>query len=232
MHLVSYLKLTIYPQLTTADLEVISAGVTGLGGQWRNGLTRDVTHLFALGPGSNKYETAMHYQVDTKMKVILPHWFDDAVTLGIGGLPTDGYEWPEPKYLKEYPDDGEEGGEKKAWMRRGHFSSDKKQLFKSIGWHDIPVDVEAKAVVPNIWANRKILLSINLELKGTRREAVEAGIKRGGGEVVMYKKAKGDGDEAEETRKVNEADIFITRYRHGVAYIKVRLHTHQSVLQY
>ena len=37
-----------------ADLEVLSAGITSLGGQWRAGLTRDVTHLFALRTGSDK----------------------------------------------------------------------------------------------------------------------------------------------------------------------------------
>jgi hypothetical protein len=51
----------------------------------RTGLTRDVTHLFALGPGSDKYETAMHFQADTCMKVVLPHWFDNSVKLGVGG---------------------------------------------------------------------------------------------------------------------------------------------------
>ncbi|THH15096.1 hypothetical protein EW146_g5335 [Bondarzewia mesenterica] len=54
--------------LSTSDLEVLSAGITALGGQWRPGLTREVTHLFALAPGSEKYQTAMHYKADTLVK--------------------------------------------------------------------------------------------------------------------------------------------------------------------
>lgn len=47
-----------FTQLSVADLEVLSAGITALGGQWRTGLTRDVTHLFALRTGSDKVPTS------------------------------------------------------------------------------------------------------------------------------------------------------------------------------
>jgi hypothetical protein len=30
----------------------------------------------------------------------LPHWFDDAVRLRLGGLSTDIYEWPDPEMLR------------------------------------------------------------------------------------------------------------------------------------
>src|SRR5258708_40180897 len=86
--------------LPPTDLEVLSAGITALGGQWRMGLTRDVTHLFALNPDSFKYTTAMHYREETGIRVVLPHWFDDAVRLGMGNLPTKPYEWPDPELLK------------------------------------------------------------------------------------------------------------------------------------
>jgi hypothetical protein len=68
------------------DLEVLSAAITTLGGQWRTRLTCDITHLFAVGPSSDKYETAMHFQADTQ--TFLPHCFGDSVKLGAGG--TDG----------------------------------------------------------------------------------------------------------------------------------------------
>jgi hypothetical protein len=41
-------------KISPSDLEVLSAGITSLGGQWRTGLTRDVTHLFALHEQSDK----------------------------------------------------------------------------------------------------------------------------------------------------------------------------------
>ncbi|KAG2091238.1 hypothetical protein BD769DRAFT_1679436 [Suillus cothurnatus] len=40
--------------LSQWDLEVLAAGITSLGGQWRTALTRDVTHLFALHEQSDK----------------------------------------------------------------------------------------------------------------------------------------------------------------------------------
>ena len=89
--------------MSTADLEVISTGITGLGGQFRHGLTRDVTHLFALTSSSDKYTTALHFKNETHMKILLPHWFDDVVTLGIGSLPTEGHKWPDPELLRDTP---------------------------------------------------------------------------------------------------------------------------------
>ncbi|KIM92169.1 hypothetical protein PILCRDRAFT_113796 [Piloderma croceum F 1598] len=54
------------------DLEVPSAAITALGGQRCTGLTRDVTRLFDVGPGSDMYETDIHFQANMHMKVILP----------------------------------------------------------------------------------------------------------------------------------------------------------------
>ena len=45
--------------LPSADL---AAGITALGGQWRMGLTKDVTHLFAISP---QVCTGMHFRDDT-----------------------------------------------------------------------------------------------------------------------------------------------------------------------
>lgn len=101
--------------ISATDVEVLAAGITALGGQWRTALTRDITHVFAVPgvgvasdddacvsePNTSKYHMAKHAQVqELSMKILLPHWFDDAVRLGSGSLPTEEYEWPEPKILK------------------------------------------------------------------------------------------------------------------------------------
>ncbi|KAK7677914.1 hypothetical protein QCA50_019104 [Cerrena zonata] len=86
--------------LAPSDLEVLSAGITALGGQWRSGLTKEVTHLFALSTGSAKYETAVRFQKTINIKVLVPHWFDDSVRLGVRGLATGPYEWPAPTVFK------------------------------------------------------------------------------------------------------------------------------------
>lgn len=83
--------------LSQSDNEVLCAGISSLGGQWRTAYTKDVTHLFALGEGSAKYATAMHFRGSTGVHILVPHWFDDVVRLGMRNLPTEEYEWPNPK---------------------------------------------------------------------------------------------------------------------------------------
>jgi hypothetical protein len=153
----------------------------------------------------------------TKVKVLLPHWFDDAVRLGIGALPTTEYEWPNPRILRvaqELQDDD---------VKKSKMAAAKKTLFKTAVWtsgEEVPVGAAKQR---DIWRGQKILLSTSLELTKGRREAVEAGIERATGVVVAYTAAGGDGDEAEEARKIEDADVLITRYRAGAAYIKVRV---------
>ncbi|EAU89078.2 hypothetical protein CC1G_11918 [Coprinopsis cinerea okayama7 len=109
----------------TEDLEVLSAGILALGGQWRTGLTKDVTHLFTIRSvpdpehptpaaiQASKYLTALHFQPQTGVKVVLPHWFDDCVRLGIKNLDTKPYEFPDPPLLRndhlQLPNHGADG---------------------------------------------------------------------------------------------------------------------------
>jgi hypothetical protein len=71
-------------------LEVLSAGITAIGGSWHTGLTRNIMHLFALGPHSRKYETVVHFQASTHLKLLHPHWLDDAIKLGVRVGAADG----------------------------------------------------------------------------------------------------------------------------------------------
>ncbi|KAG2105001.1 BRCT domain-containing protein [Suillus cothurnatus] len=82
------------------DLEVLSAGITSLGGQWRTALTRDVTHLFALHAESDKYQTAMHFASRTHMAVLTPHWFDDSIQAGCR-VPEIPYLWPNSEVMAQ-----------------------------------------------------------------------------------------------------------------------------------
>jgi hypothetical protein len=197
-----------------SDIEVLSAGITALGGQWRAGLTRDVTHLFAVGPGSEKYQTALRYQKETQVKVLVPHWFDDSVRLGIRGLSTAAYEWPEPTILtfgKPSPETGEVGD---SLLRpQNKLSQDKKALYKAAL---MTTEQEAKlgqAETRDIWGSRRILLSPDLELSDGRRKAIEAGIVRSGGVVVVHDAQRADVE--------YEFDVLIARYRWGPLYVQV-----------
>ncbi|KAI0056886.1 hypothetical protein BV25DRAFT_1813329 [Artomyces pyxidatus] len=193
--------------IKSTDVEVLSAGITALGGQWKQGLTREVTHLFAACPGSDKYTTALHFQKDTRIKVLVPHWFDDSVRLGIRCLSTSAYEWPDPTALTSgrppaLDDD--------AARLQSKISGEKKSLFKAAL---MTTEQEAKLAhveKRNVWEGRRLLLSSDLDLSDGRRLAVEAGILRSGGVVVEYN----EDDEAV------EMDVLICRYRSGDLYIQ------------
>lgn len=199
--------------LVPSDVEVLSAGITALGGQWRAGLTRDVTHLFAVGPGSDKYQTALRYQKDTQVKVLLPHWFDDSVRLGICGLSTTAYEWPEPPLFTFGRPSPEMGAAGDSLLRPfNKLSQEKKALYKAAL---ITAEQEVKlgqAEPRNVWDHRRVLLSPDLELSDDRRQAIEAGIVRSGGVVVEY-----------DARRVDveyDFDVLIARYRWGGLYVQ------------
>ena len=211
---VSRAFLTFISQLVPSDTEVLIAGITALGGQWRAGLTRDVTHLFAAGPGSEKYRTALQHRKETQVKVLVPHWFDDSVRLGIRGLSTAAYEWPEPPILtfgKPSPEAGEVGDSLSRPQKK--LSQDKKALYKAAL---ITAEQETKlgqAEIRDIWARRRILLSSDLELSDGRRQAIEAGIVRSGGVVVDY--------DAMHAHAECDFDVLIARYRWGNFYVQV-----------
>lgn len=196
-------------QVPDPDVEVLSSGVISLGGQWRMGLTKDVTHLFATLKGSSKYITAMEYQEHTHIKVLLPHWCDHSIELGIR-LPTAPYEWPDPTYLKE-----EKGDPKLKSLRV--VSPEKKLLYKTATWE--ASQTPSALAVKNVWEGQRILLSPSLELLGGRRRTVELMISRAQGVAIKYSDQR---DEEEESRKVEECDVLVTRYRSGKAYHKVR----------
>ena len=206
--------------LSQSDCELISAAITALGGQWRTALTRDVTHLFALTPGSPKYETAMHYREQMHVCVVVPHWFDDTVRLGIRDLPTESYEWPNPRVFGDRPEgrtsqediDYEPPAERMMLYETASLSlSDQKKL---------------KPAQRNVWNGKRLLLGLSLDLSGQQRNALYADIRRQGGEVVELSPGAKQGSPesmADELEKLDEADIFVTRYRSGASYAKVSL---------
>jgi mediator of DNA damage checkpoint protein 1 len=61
LSLITLYDIDVDYKLSQWDLEVLSAGITSLGGQWRTALTRDVTHLFALHKQSNKVLTLLFH---------------------------------------------------------------------------------------------------------------------------------------------------------------------------
>jgi hypothetical protein len=168
-----------------------------------------------MGTTSEKYLTAVHYQKQTRVRILVPHWFDDVVRLGVAAIPTLPYEWPNPKVLRLVS--------LSPKSKRTHKpSEDKLSLYKSIVLGnsvdgDIPENLGKASEHFDIWGGRRILLSGSLGLNPGRREAVVAGVKRYGGVVVDAKSAN------DEIKKVDEVDVLITKFRAGSAYFKVHL---------
>ncbi|TFK90623.1 hypothetical protein K466DRAFT_543199 [Polyporus arcularius HHB13444] len=204
--------------LTKPDCELMSAAISALGGQWRTILTNEVTHLFALVPEGPAYETAMRFAEQTKqMCVLVPHWFDDTVRLGIRDLPTRYYEWPEPRVFQQRPEgrtsqedvDYEPSPERLLLYETATLSNDDQK--------------KIRPAPRNVWKGKRLLLGLSLELSDSQKKALHTDIRRQGGELVELSSAKylSDAERArDELAKLDEADIFVTRFRSGAAYAK------------
>jgi hypothetical protein len=70
-----------------------------------------------------------------------------------------------------------------------------------------------QAETRGIWDGGRILLSPDLELSDGRRQAIEAGIVRSGGVVVVH--------DAQHTDVEYEFDVLVARYRWGPLYVQV-----------
>ncbi|KAF8625140.1 hypothetical protein AX17_006918 [Amanita inopinata Kibby_2008] len=214
-------------ELPATDLEVLSAGITALGGQWRTALTRDVTHLFSISKSSPKYATAMHFKDQTNVHIVLPHWFDDSVRLGARDLPVETYEWPDPPLLQNSAHLLEDMSKPKKTDRASRDVDPEKQaVIRSftLDPSSVPsletLDSLKTAPPRNIWNSQRILLSPSLELNSARRLAFEAGITRSGGIIIPYRTNRGDGTKAEELENISKCDILVTRWRSGRAYVR------------
>ncbi|ORX54523.1 hypothetical protein DM01DRAFT_1383256 [Hesseltinella vesiculosa] len=86
--------------LPLRDNEAIFGACLALGGQFRTGprLADDVTHLVVISPEGEKYGEAM--QRGDRVKVILPHWFDECFKLR-RYVREDIYMFPDPLILTE-----------------------------------------------------------------------------------------------------------------------------------
>ena len=202
-------------QLPPGDKEVIASGILSQGGAWREGLTRDVTHLFVTNTRSEKYQTAMHFRDSAHITIVLPQWFDQCWSTQMR-LPSDVFQFPDPPYLRKDHDIAAYKAQIsfKKDMANGIpliSGPDKQAMYGTMEGADTSSPPAPRA--RNVWQGRSILLSPLLELDAQRRESVETRIRRAGGVVVTAQ-------EENESIVVEQADILITRFRTGEAYAK------------
>ena len=202
--------------MESSDKEVVAAGINALGGLYREGLTKDCTHLLAPKAGSDKYNAAMHHKPSTQIKIVLPHWFDDCFRL-MRRLKETDYEWPNPKFGHESLMNDQEAREKRHLTAP---TTEAKDLFKSVHAAEEGKIIKGlERLHTDLWQGRTILLSHSLELEPTRRQTLQVAIERAGGKVLFVEGHDTNAAQEEET-KVAEADIVITKYRAGRAYLK------------
>ncbi|KAJ4483255.1 hypothetical protein J3R30DRAFT_3698036 [Lentinula aciculospora] len=201
--------------LSPADVEVLSAGISSFGGQWRSGLIKDVTHLFTLGSDTEKYQNAMDYKKDMPITILLPHWFDDVLRLGMGNLDVTPYEWPDPLVLQPHaPSDNLNDRKKKSHK----FEPNKEVLFSTASWNAEAATTKIISLT-QVFGRRRVLLGTSLEL-GERRGAIESFVERADGIIIPLDNIDDDGDMHEEAEKVMDCDIYVTRFRSGTAYYR------------
>ncbi|KAJ1680437.1 regulator of Ty1 Transposition [Spiromyces aspiralis] len=84
-------------RLPPRDREVLYGIIQALGGQWRDNLGRDVTHLTLLSPTGAKYDKAMSSR-KLGIRAVLPHWFQLCISLQ-RIIPDTPYLFPDPPIL-------------------------------------------------------------------------------------------------------------------------------------
>ena len=167
----------------------------------------------------------------------------------MGGLSIAPYEWPDPPLLK-----GKHGVNYAAKKDGGHDGTEQDEVKKSLYATAVmyttadgsspPIqppspggmDTSTNTNISNVWGGRRILLSRTLRLFVGRRDAVEVGIRRCGGEIA---RCAGDDEEdeedpdeevqeqkewemdREEAEALKACDILVTRWRSGRPYVRV-----------
>ncbi|VDB95817.1 unnamed protein product [Peniophora sp. CBMAI 1063] len=199
----------------SSDVEILSTVIEYLGGSWRSGYTRDVTHLFAIRAGSDKYQTAMHFQKETGVKVVVPHWFDDSIHFGCRDLDTTAYEWPNPEVLSGGPAVNRIKPIRRPDLKALHdLPGEKLDLYENVMAAGEPSHQNLpRSLVNDVWDGRKILLSPDLELSPAGLKVVKESIERCGGEIIGY------GDDFDAVT-LDQFDVLVARHRWGHMYLQ------------
>lgn len=81
-------------ELPSRDKEAICGGIIAMGGQFSNNLSKFTTHIVALNLDNEKCQQALSKRL--RVKIILPHWFDDCLKLG-RRIAEGPYQFPNPE---------------------------------------------------------------------------------------------------------------------------------------
>ncbi|KAK4508351.1 hypothetical protein PRZ48_002089 [Zasmidium cellare] len=182
-------------ELPEGDAEAIIAGVVALGGQHTYPLTKLVTHIVTTDLEHEKCRIAE--EKGLKVKIVLPHWFDDCLRLGkrINEKP---YQFPNPELLRK----GNNPHVKptSSAQLEGATTASPPELPDSTP----PPSPSDSRKFLNVFAHKKVFLAKDLELSDRLQHTLSKLIDHGGGVL---------------TTKVDEADYYIGAYRDGEDYV-------------
>ncbi|KAF9895426.1 hypothetical protein FE257_000332 [Aspergillus nanangensis] len=173
------------------DKDAILGGVLAKGGLYSAKMGQAVTHLVDLTTASDKAQMAINKGL--KIKIVLPHWFDDCLKLG-RRIDERPYLLPDPEILRAAAD---------APIR----STDNKDMIGASTSNptNLPAPVMSRQMRPklDVFEGRNIMLSPDLAIGSHLLNSITEIIEEGGGSVIS---------------DVSNADILVCRYREGVAY--------------
>ncbi|RMD40849.1 hypothetical protein DV735_g4261, partial [Chaetothyriales sp. CBS 134920] len=178
--------------LPEGDAEAIAGGICAMGGMYTTKLTSQVTHIVALSTEPAKCRTVLKEQL--KIKIVLPHWFDDCLKLG-RKIDEQPYLLPDPDILKpqtkiplavlQQPQQGNVAG----------------------ALHPHPAEGSDPAAAARkgqkVFKNRAVMLSNDLGIGPRLRGSLEDLIRAGGGRI---------------SDSVADCDLYICKYREGADY--------------
>ncbi|CAE6425388.1 unnamed protein product [Rhizoctonia solani] len=207
------------------DSESIAAGIVAFGGQWKEALTSDVTHLFCLSETGPKYAKALNSQGHPlQIQVVVTHWFSDCFkseTL----LSTKNYLFPNPPILN--PDFNEKmvvEGAPEDIADDSKMLAQGRLLRAAIGV-DLepgsnsdtqPSSTNKSASSNRVLGDKRVVFSSRAVQNDPNRDQVyRRRVEQVGGTYISGLSLGGDGV-SEETLK--NADIFITSYRGNEEY--------------
>ncbi|EJD34062.1 BRCT domain-containing protein [Auricularia subglabra TFB-10046 SS5] len=187
--------------LPNRDEDAARQAITSLGGQWREALTDDVTHLFCLTSNSDQYKKATTEHMHDEIRILLPHWLDDSLTTR-RRISYEQYSFPDPPFLSI--------GANLAHVMRGSTLAGMctwKTILFSTASLDYPAERDFEAAT-NVWHGLRIFLSPSVVISVEQRHAVEAMLRHGGAEIVTTNQPGGSDMVA-----IDTCDILVTRYR-------------------
>ncbi|KAK0641200.1 BRCT domain-containing protein [Cercophora newfieldiana] len=178
--------------LTCADIpevdkETILGATMAMGGMESKDLSRQTTHICALTMDHPKCQEAVAKH--PKCKIVLPHWFDDCFKLG-KRIDEGPYLLPDPEYCSKGSED--EVKIPPSQSLDGAVSAVPNTLIEG-----------RKKVI--VFAQKKVMLSTDLNLNARLRNIITGIITDGGGEVVDV---------------VDSCDMFICHFRDGPQYVR------------